>query len=289
MLNSENKNILCVVEGTKTEFNFIKHFFDSLLSEKGVGSKISNPLPSPIDSAKKFTYPNNKINVFVMHPQKNQLHIILKEILSTEDSTLENVFSLNGQGMPDDFMMRFLCFDVDYNDYNTLYSFATRFNDPYDDGMLLLSSPCMESFVDFHNKTFELSAGQSLDSHYKKDVAQSLQEICEPKSVGMLRFLQNNLNTCIVKNIVLCENKWKEHSLDEYSILISNEYKGLKNKENGECAFPIVLSHLFALGHFIYEYKRKKDFEEDVREKAKSEPLYKQLKEAGLKDLEIEI
>lgn len=280
-ITENEKNLLFVTEGSKFEPAIIKRLFDVLLSEDGKSGKVNSDIPKHVQSVLRFDYPRNDYHIFVMKLIKNRLKELMKLIFSDSDYTAETLFSLSGNQDPDDFYMKFFCFDVDYAEYPVLQNMIERLQDPYNEGLLLLSSPCIEALGDFHLSDFLLPKGEHLSMTYKRIVKKNTSELNLSRNGNrtMQEIVSDNLFSCISMNYNKAKRRWKNIDRFDDSRSFLSEFIGSENSNENGFYYPTIISlfYLSAYSLFVDDGLNDDEVEKKFHSLALLEPLYNEI------------
>lgn len=178
---------LFIVEGEKTEQKLFGKFFKSLgfnvikCKEKMTleyGFKVSEE-----------EYVNNQKNIVLIQGPKNRIHEILlnnsKLGLDIDSINIETVFGFK----PYDFRGIFWIYDVDHNSEEDIVKMYEKFNDENSNGLILLSSPCIE-VLGSYDDDFEFQ-GEHL-TQYKKELNNHYQ------GIGVEQYIIDNFYMCLL-------------------------------------------------------------------------------------------
>ncbi|MCQ2802935.1 MAG: hypothetical protein MJ225_04650 [Bacilli bacterium] len=220
-----NKNILLIVEGSRSEQNifsnvFLKYGFNTIVSDEKMDIE-------GIGKFDKFQYELNKNNIVIIQGPRNRIHDFLN-LYNENEMSIEKFFNYTYAF----FHAIFLIYDVDHNDCEDVEEMFNRFSDETT-GMLLLSSPCIEVIADYnHNR------GESRYCHleeYKADInthynGQTMSLISKSFNELMLYYLDKNFNEFHESNVM-------EHP----GIIVSyiNKYNDRINCKNKDDSYVI--------------------------------------------------
>lgn len=276
------KNILFVSEGQSFEPKVVHHLFDVYFHEKGNIVQVVDNIPVYIRFAQRIDYPKSNFHIFIMKPAGNRLKELMALIFSSPDRTIETLFSLGGNQEPDNYIMRFFCFDVDYASYETLEKMTHRLNDPYNEGLLLLSSPCIEALGDLSLSEYRLPSGKHLSHTYKRAVRDCLLSL-DLHSNGNKKLetiVSENLFTCLSLNERKAKQYWNnEDRYDDLERFLSH-FSSLHNSKEEGYIYPVRLSlfYLCLYTLLLDEGLDDQQIEERLHEFACFEPLYEKMK-----------
>ena len=137
-----NKNFLLIVEGAVTEKNILKSALKKCDVEIFDSGRID--LKATINELFANLYlTSQKDKIFLVQGPRNRIRDWLKQIKLNEED-----FELFFKGMDGKFAGIFIIFDVDHTMNSDLEEMFQKFNDETGNGLLLLSSPCIEVMAD---------------------------------------------------------------------------------------------------------------------------------------------
>lgn len=162
---------LFIVEGEKTEKTIFGDFFESLgFNIVNCKEKMTNDYDIVVSEEE---YVNGVKNIVLIQGPRNRIHDILLNNnveLSIDNINIETVFGFK----PNDFIGIFWIYDVDHNGDEDIIKMFEKFNDENGNGLLLLSSPCIEVLGSFddtkefrgtHLKKYKALLNKYYDSH----------------------------------------------------------------------------------------------------------------------------
>lgn len=248
---------LFIVEGEKTEKNLFGEFFKSL-GFNVINCKKKMTLEYGF-SVNEEEYVNDQKNVVLIQGPKNRIHEILMNNsnmgLDVDNINIETVFGFK----PYDFRGIFWIYDVDHNSEDDIVKMYKKFNDENSNGLLLLSSPCIEVLGSFDdNMEFQ---GAHL-TQYKKVLNLHYQ------GIGVEQYIINNFYKCLLH--FLEKNYYDFNDLNimnhPYEII---EYINKNNKRNIQdntvyyryfstvvyCAIAFVLGYTRQIENY-YDFKK---------------------------------
>lgn len=183
---------LLIVEGSKTEKNIFEHLFKSYgFNVIKCENKISKDFNFEIIESDLVK--DNK-NIIIIEGPNNRIHDILLNIYN--EDPLNDIDNINIEVLfgykPNDFKGIFWIYDVDHNIPNDINKMFSKFNDENGNGLLLLSSPCIEVLGEYENKELKLNHIREyksiLNVHYNKLGFNNVEE-----------YIKNNINTLMLK------------------------------------------------------------------------------------------
>ena len=192
--------ILLIVEGKKTE----PSIFGDVFRRYGFNCRISDKKLDAYDGGQfdeyQYVYEGSiKSEVVIVEGPRSRIHGFLK-LISEQPVFLERALSFE----VNHFQKIFLLYDVDHNDCDDVIKMSSKFDDE-SNGMLLLSSPCIEVLGDY-NRDREPAKFCHL-SEYKKDInvhrnGRTLEYIKDNFESIMLHFLNKNRTDFDESNIM---------------------------------------------------------------------------------------
>jgi len=198
---------LLIVEGAKTE----KTIFGSIFEKYGFNvikceNKISKDYKFEVIESNLV---NDNKNVIIIEGPKNRIHDVLLNIISNPTDDIDNIDVETVFGYkPNDFRGIFWIYDVDHNEPDDIVTMFRKFSDENENGLLLLSSPCIEVLGDFEDRK-ELKVEHL--SEYKKILNVFYNSKCNDnvssfilKNINklLLHYLEKNYNDFNDKNIM---------------------------------------------------------------------------------------
>lgn len=242
-LPSNMSKYLIIVEGEKTEFELIKSALKVALPTYNVETTKFKG-----DDTAKFINTNKAEDiVFVIRPRLNRLSNIVNEIKRDNFDIFAFQMYFEDDIDPDYFEKIFFIYDVDYTTDVDLSFALDYFNDEYSNGLLIVSSPCIEAMSDFDNSTFFLPEGKRISKVYKP--------IVRPATIsrypcyldkGYLCCLCDNafafFEACLNRNLLAYSNhqRFMEHEL------LFKESHLPKRVKNG-IHYPFITSFIYIL------------------------------------------
>lgn len=141
-----SRNYLLIVEGAVTE----KEILESVL--KGINVTVERceqvNLQSDVEDLFAGIYDkSNNDKIYIIQGHRNRIHDWLKS-MKTEEEDFENFFST----LNEKFAGIFIIFDVDHTSKDELEEMFEKYNNETGNGLLLLSSPCIEVLADAKRK-----------------------------------------------------------------------------------------------------------------------------------------
>lgn len=138
---------LLIVEGEKAE----PKLFESIFKRYGF-TVIQHPRPKSFNDNFSFVFDqtsisNGKNTVHIMQAPNNCIEGFLKKA-KEENWDLSKTFNHD----TDFFAAKFIVFDVDHAPNDILYSMMSHYCDEADQGLLIVSSPCLEILSEPHRK-----------------------------------------------------------------------------------------------------------------------------------------
>lgn len=258
MKNYKNatNNYLIIVEGEELELNLFDEVFKTIYSNCTI-SKIVNGLKIENDNSDIISN-DSKDHFLIVKPKHNVLSQILKDVNGNPDIIEPYLYFINEDDFDYGFRYVFYVFDIDYTKKKDLLDAFDLFNDPTDRGLLLVSSPCIESLVDFESNCFDLEneTGRKISNIYKPLVQKQVQKIV---NCGASKFIRDNAFTlfrhCIyrnrtvlgIKDLFQCFYYFQE---SDFLIPYCDEY----------CYhFPFVTSFIYIMIAILFRFDTKKN------------------------------
>ena len=197
------KNFLLIVEGEVTEKDIMTSVFERYGIEVYDKGKLDlNNARAEELTIKQFSVPADR-NIILLQGPKNRIHDWLKDINNkTED--FERFFN-NLDGL---FAGIFVIYDVDHTSKDDLLEMFNKFNDETSNGLLLLSSPCIEVMVDkerksdlmvTHLKEYKIELNTKYNKEYKCSAKQFIVKNFESLA---LYYLEKNVEELHCKNVM---------------------------------------------------------------------------------------
>lgn len=133
-----SKNFLLIVEGAVTEKNILKSILEKCDVEVFDSGRID--LKANVEEIFANIYDTSKKDkIFLVQGPRNRIHDWLKQIKTNEED-----FELFFNEIDGKFAGIFIIFDVDHTLNEELEEMFKKYNDETENGLLLLSSPCIE-------------------------------------------------------------------------------------------------------------------------------------------------
>lgn len=217
---------LFIVEGKKTEKNLFGKYFESLgFNVIKCQQQMTVDYDFIVDEEE---YIKDSKNIVLIQGPKNRIHEILlndsKSGLSIDTIDVESIFGFK----PNDFIGIFWIYDVDHNSKEDIEMMYQKFNDENNNGLILLSSPCIEvlgtyndemSFSGNHLKKYK----SILNTYYNEIGLESVENyIIHNFNKCLLHFLEKNYKDFKDDNIMnhpfeVIEfiNKYNDRNADE--------------------------------------------------------------------------
>ena len=140
---------LLIVDGKETE----KSIFENLFKLYGFNVIKSERKLSKYENLhiNESLFELENKNIILIEGPKNRIHDILINTTSSPEEDINNIdvealFGYNSN----DFYGIFWIYDVDHNDNEDVEKMFSKFNDESENGLLLLSSPCVEVLSDYN-------------------------------------------------------------------------------------------------------------------------------------------
>ncbi len=180
-MNSK-KNILCVVEGEVTEIEIFKSLFMQLGYE--IVSRTKN------GNFQHIVYDDNKSRLYLVpgkHPQ------VTSELANLENIDIHKLYCINEKYVA----YTFIVYDFDSAKGNYLLDkYKNKFNSE-DEGLLIVSSPCIESIVDTRTSSRDYN---DKPSKYKDDVL-TLNNIVLDNNSNIIDYINKNIFDLLIKQL----------------------------------------------------------------------------------------
>ena len=199
------KNFLIITEGVRTEPKILKPIFEKY----GFNAIRRNPIRINEESCMfdlKITemHDENKDNVFIAQGPKNRIRDFMN-LINQQTEDVERYFVQ----LADTFAGVFLVYDVDHTPNEDLEAMCLKFCDETSDGLLLVSSPCIEILSE-PNRTNELCV-----DHLEEYKAERRAWVQEKTSNSVEKYIVKNFETLILsflrKN---CEESGSNNVMD---------------------------------------------------------------------------
>lgn len=142
-----NKNFLLIVEGDKPEKNIFSRIFEKYGFNVIQQNKITIPNGDDIFEFDRTKFVGDKSNIVIINGPKNRL----SEFINLFDGTINSLDNI----ILDPFSLFagvFLIYDVDHTSKEKLEKMFEKFQNETDNGLLLVSSPCIEILGDTDRK-----------------------------------------------------------------------------------------------------------------------------------------
>lgn len=137
-----SKNFLLIVEGAVTEKNILKAILEKCNVDVFDSGRID--LKATVDEVfADLYYTSKKDKIFLVQGPRNRIHDWLRQIKLNEED-----FELFFKEIEGKFAGIFIIFDVDHTLDYELEEMFQKYNDETGNGLLLLSSPCIEVMAD---------------------------------------------------------------------------------------------------------------------------------------------
>lgn len=198
---------LLIVEGEKTEKNILNNIFINMgFNVIDCKKKLSNDMNLEIDES---VFEKDNKNIILVQGPRTRIHDILinANIEEYGDINYINVETLFGYTL-NEFKGCFWIYDVDHNDDKDIELMFNNFNDEMGNGLLLLSSPCIEVLAEYDFKR-ELKCEHLkeykalLNCYYnKKKYKSALDYIIKNLKAVLLCFLTKNYEEFNDSNIM---------------------------------------------------------------------------------------
>lgn len=243
---------LIIVEGEKTEFELIKSALKVVLPTYAVETTKFNG-----DDTVKFTNVNKEDDiVYVIRPRLNRLSNIVSEIKKDNFDIFAFQMYFEDDIDPDYFEKVFFIYDVDYTSDIDLSFALDYFNDEYSNGLLIVSSPCIEAMSDSDNCSFFLPEGKKISRVYKPAV--------RPATIGRYpHYLDKGYLCCLCDNAFAFFEDCLNRNLSVYSNnqqfmeheFLFKEFHLPKRVKKG-IYYPFVTSFVYILIGSILKFDR---------------------------------
>lgn len=208
-------NILLLTEGSVDE----QDIFSEAFSRYGINSIPIKKRIIDLDIGQfcESEISTDKLNVFIIQGPRNRIHDFLK-FLEDPNISIEKIFGYQYAF----FQKIFLVYDVDHNDYKDVEQMHKLFSDE-SQGLLLLSSPCIEVLADF-NKCRGTTKYHRL-SEYKSEINNFYHGRTK-------EFIINNFNEIMLYFLKKNYDDFKEPNIMEHPNLIVNKINNLNERVN---------------------------------------------------------
>lgn len=252
-------DFLVIVEGEKTEKTILedalkKYGFNFILSDEKLDIE-------DIGQFSKLDFSNDKENVVVIQGPRNRIHDFLLYFKRHPNIDTERVFRFK----PHFFQGIFIVYDVDHNDEKDIEEMFNIFNNEHGNGLLLLSSPCIEVIGD---EDFEIRRGKW---KHLKEYKKQLNIYCQNrfKCSGIEDYIKKNFSKEMVRLLDKNRADFKEDNIMEHPqriIEFINKNNIRNNEEDDKYVFYKYFSSVFyIILAFIAGKTREIDNYEEVR------------------------
>lgn len=248
------RNYLLIVEGKETEPRLFSH----ILRRYGF-----NPIRAERQTSDGgIEYDSEELsdsisNVIIAQAERNRLEEIYKKISDNPSYyDFDHIFKSDDQEIKP-YSGIFLIFDVDHTSNAVLESLCSRFSDETD-GMLLVSSPCIE-VISEPNRTEKLRIGEHI-SEYKKQM--------NIKYNGAVQYIIDHFESLIIRFIDQNRNEFQENNVIEHPHLVVDQINRMNvRNEDGSALYRyfttvvyVAIAYMKGLTSRIDNYKDVRDF-----------------------------
>lgn len=230
-----SKKFLFIVEGEKTEKNILIDIL-TMYGFKPINIKDKLNLKSFNFTNYCFTDDDETDCVYIVQGPKNRISELLNDYNSKSDDIDKFFFNVN-----QNFAGIFIIYDADHNEANQLNKFYEIFNDETDQGILLLSTPCIEVLGDEEQDEFRCLKFRDYKAklntyHHNKDKCNVEDYIKQRFNELLIHFIKKNTSEFnetnimmhpqeIIKhhnktNVIYSEKEGKQSTIRYYSTVI---------------------------------------------------------------------
>ena len=247
-----NRNYLLLVEGKEAE----PRLFSQILLRYGFHPvRASRQLANGSIKYNREELSDSICNVVIAQAEKNRLNEIydmMKENPSYYD--FEHIFKADEQGIKP-YSGIFLIFDVDHTSDEALASLCSLFSNETD-GMLLVSSPCLEVISEPDRKD-ELIIHEHI-KEYKR--------VVNTRYNGAIQYVINNFESLVIQFLDRNRNEFDENNVIEHPRLVVDKInKSNIRNEDGSAVYRYFTTVIYVAIAYIKGLTAKVDNYRDVR------------------------
>lgn len=260
-------NYLVVVEGEKTEKSILK-----IILERYGFNFISCNEKLDVQEIGRFTkidFANKKDNIVVIQGPKTRIHDFLLYFRKNPNIDTEHIFNFKTCF----FKGIFIVYDVDHNDEEDIEEMFSIFDDEFNNGLLLLSSPCIEVIGD---EDFEIKRGRWKHvTEYKHE----LNKYCyDHFNHGIEEHIKNNFSKEMLRLLSKNHKEFKNNNVMEHPqeiIEFINKNNIRHNEKNNtyvlykyfSSVFYVILAFIAGKTREIDNFEEVKKYYEELGKK----------------------
>ena len=172
-------------------------FEESIYSDRG----------NLINGFKRIEYKHNNDRVVIIQGNRNRIKDLF---FKKEDLKEEVYYERKVLGTREKFSLIFIVYDIDHSSYENLIYAFNRFSDERDNGLLILSCPCIEALAEVnYDRIFE---GSSFKAY--KAILNVFHE--KNNKMNALDYIVNNFNKIMINYLDKNCKEFDEHNIMEH-------------------------------------------------------------------------